>query len=232
MLAIVACSVALDGFTSGAEPTDGGPESSVAESGPGDSAPPMDAANDVVTDDAALPDGCQGAVACERVVFVTHDTFAVSDFGGLVGADAICERVANAAGAVARVRNRPFRAWLGTTATNASSRNVHGSMHYIRTDNAVIASSWNQIVGGSLALNLDVDETGHDLAAPDIAWTGTITDGTHDDMLCDDWTSSSASVTGKTGFTSPYDVDASPASWTFGDDTPCDQRAHLYCFEY
>jgi len=190
---------ALDGLSDGATPAgDGGGEA--AASAPDADAAPSDA-SDAGADggpdgdagvDAALTSGCQGAVGCARVVFVTRAAFAVSDFGGLAGADALCNAAANGPDAIARVRNRPFRAWLSTSSTSAAARLVHGTMPYTRPGGSKAASNWSQLVSGTLSLNLDVDETGTDLPAADIAWTGTTPDGSSDDMLCTDWTTSSA----------------------------------------
>lgn len=224
-----ACSLSgLDGLSGGTDPIEGGPEGS--PDGNPAPPPPLDAPVDAV-DDGALNGGCQGAVACERVFFTTHDTFATSDFGSLAGADALCERVANGAAATARVRDRPMRAWLSTAASSAFTRHVHGTKPYIRADGATLAVDFTHLVNDYPLLNTDVDETGRDIPAAGDVWTGTMKDGTSDDMLCADWTSTSALQSGLTGFTNPASIDAGPEAWTFHLDKPCNTRHHVYCIE-
>ena len=229
----VGCALsALDGLSGGATPSDGGADGGVAQDA-SEVGRPSDAGSDVVDAelDLALTGGCQSMIACERVVFVTHDTFVVSDIGSLAGADTLCNRAANGSSAVARVRGRSFRAWLSTSFAGAAARLVHGTVGYVRTDGQTIATDWSIFASGRLLLNFDVDETGHDLPAPDIAWTGTNANGTAAATTCGDWTSSSASDDGLVGFTDwQASADAS-ATWSAGNPTPCDRRAHLYCIE-
>jgi hypothetical protein len=59
-----------------------------------------------------------------------------------------------------------------------------------------------------------------------------VPDGTADDMLCADWSSSSSNAKGLAGDTAAVSDDAGAGAWTQAVDTPCDRRAHLYCIEY
>src|SRR4051794_35430333 len=56
--------------------------------------PRADADADAGTDASPLI-GCQGALACERVAFVTSASY-TGDLGGIAGADAKCQAAANA----------------------------------------------------------------------------------------------------------------------------------------
>jgi hypothetical protein len=222
-----ACSLSgLDGLSGGADTPEGG-----SEAGANDSPSEPDVLPDVPDAPSdALNSGCQGDPPCQRVLFVTQATFATSDFGSLEGADALCEKVANGPNAVARVRNRPMRAWLSIAAKSAAARLVHGTSPYVRSDGNPIAADFDHLVTTYPVGNVDVDETGHDLP-PAAVWTGTFRDGTSDDMLCNDWTSTSASVNGLTGWTTPESIDAGPEVWTFNVDKSCNTKQHLYCVE-
>src|SRR5262245_41227283 len=54
--------------------------------------------------------GCDGAVMCDRYVFVTSATFR-GDFGGIGLADEACQSAANAS-PVPAIKGRRFLAWL------------------------------------------------------------------------------------------------------------------------
>ncbi len=229
----VACTLSgLDGLTDGVTPAEGGADGAI-DAAPTDDASSTDAPLEAADGDAA-PIGCQGAVVCERVVFVTQARFATADFRSLAGADMLCDRAATGPSAIARVRGRTYRAWLSTMAASADSRLVHGAARYVRADTSsqTLANDWSGLVSGTLALNIDVDETGQDVPASEVAWTGTHPDGTSDELSCAGWTSSAPGDLAAAGRANWVDADAGGGVWTDGADTPCDQLAHLYCIEY
>jgi len=167
--------------------------------------------------------GCLGDAACQRYVFVTSDTFPV--FGGLTQGDDICQLVADRFGSNATLKNRSWRAWLSDEQTNASDHLVQGSAPYRLVDGTVVAITFYTLTHSStLAHAIDVDETASVVGGP--VWTGTDNTGNRvSGVTCNGWTSTSGN--GKVGA-----ADATTSAWTGASDLGCDQRAHLYCFEY
>jgi hypothetical protein len=170
--------------------------------------------------------GCNGAVDCERVVFVTTRAFTGGDLGGIKGADAKCQSAADNS-PLARVRGRLFRAWLSTNGTDARDHVVKGTKPYVRTDGARIAANFTDLTDGNIERFLDQDEL--DQGVDGAVWTATETTGVQVSDTCNDWTSidpSSGSKSAKTG-----SADFSGGKWTNSTDTACASTARLYCFE-
>jgi len=185
----------------------------------------LDAGPAPVDSSSPLPDaGCTGET-CERVVFVTSQSFQ-GNLGGLTGADALCKLAAEAPGSI--VRGRTFVAWVSDSTTFASTRHVHGTQSYKGTDGRVVAASWDQLTSGNLQAPIDHDETGtlHTPAPPEV-WTGTEPNGDRRLPDCNDWTTSSPEILGAAGTWSAAD-----AAWTANRLAHlCSTPAALYCFE-
>ena len=94
-----------------------------------------------------------------QIVFVTSDTYD-GDLGGLVGADAKCQALADAAGL-----DGTFRAWLSDDAESPSTRFTQSTDPYWLVDGTVVADSWADLIHGSIAHAIDLDEAGE--AGPD-----------------------------------------------------------------
>jgi hypothetical protein len=173
------------------------------------------------TDSAKSPNGCNGAVACERVIFVTSLAF-IGAFGGVSGADTKCQVVADNATSP-RVKGRKFVAWIGTVTQPATTRHVHGSQSYVRTDGLVVASTFQDLTDGLILNSLNADENINTSAG--FAWTGTTTSGEPATANCNGWLDSSG--VGQTGA-----VTASSGAWTEDHAASCIESNHLYCIEY
>jgi hypothetical protein len=190
----------------------------------GTTPPPKDdaSATDASVLDAAT-EGCNGTIDCARIVFVSSETSSGKlGEGGLAGADALCQRLADAS---SKTRGRRFRAWLSTESTPAAGRLPQGTKPYRRTDGIEIAGSFAQLVTVPLAKPLNVDENGEIVATTEV-WTGTGPSGGKDGELCNDWTATTQAATGRQGNAARTD-----ASWTTDNDFPCNVQARVYCFE-
>ena len=183
--------------------------------------PPGDGVIDTAIDAAIDTPTCPGGMACERFVFVTSREY-TANLGGPSGADAICQTHADHADAP--LRGRFFRAWLGSAATPAASRHLHGSMPYRLRNGTAIANDWGDLTDGLLAAPIDVTELGGSYVAA--VWTATATNGDALAQDCDTW-ASTGSTGGATGNASKTDH-----SWTdAGGATGCATTLALYCFE-
>jgi hypothetical protein len=124
------------------------------------------------------------------------------DLGGLAGADAHCQALAEAAGA----GDKTWHAYLSTSTVDARDRIGDGPWYNAKGE--MIAEDLEQLHGDNhLMRETALDENGNmpaylvvvdgqpqragDTLAHDIL-TGTNEDGTASDMTCNDWTSSSA----------------------------------------
>lgn len=205
-----------------AQPRDGGPPLPDARDS---SMPTTDAAvgDATLEAEAAAPLGCQGAIACQRVVFVTSVEY-TGDLGGVAGADAKCQARADAS-TVAGIHGRTFLAWVSTLATSPSTRMTHGTMPYVLGDGRAIASNWGDLTDGSLINGIDLDELG--LRRADSAWTATNSIGaSYTGQSCQDWTSSKPGDKAPSG-----NVGGNGGGWSASGDDSCDITDALYCFE-
>lgn len=161
--------------------------------------------------------------------FITDNTFA-ADFGGLRGADALCQGEADAA-ALGGV----WLAWLADDTGDPTTRFITTSA-YVRLDGVTIASGFAELVSGSIENPITMTPTGRVLPN-DGTWTN-VSIGAHepgrvpgdDPTSCANWTSRDGSLQGGRGFTSMTDRE-----WTFSGFQTCDTNEvppnHLYCFE-
>ncbi len=174
--------------------------------------------------------GCNGALACQRVVFLTSSLFSRGD---LVTADTKCNEIAAApdAGVVARVAGREFVAWVTTIDGDPSLRFSHGTAEYVLPNDTQIAANWAALVSGApLSSPIDVNERGglEDGGGNIYVWTATDSSGKAKAPPgnCSDWLLT-------TGSTTIGDW-TSNATWTdFLSNYSCidGNLAHLYCFE-
>ena len=177
-----------------------------AATGSADGAPTTDA-----------PMGPDGSGIIPSTVFVTSSVH-MANLGGRAGADSICAARANDG-------NVPgtFVAWLALGTDGAHVR-LPTNRSWQRVDGTLVASSRAQLISGSLAAAISLDETG--VPVDQGAWTGTQADGTSDASGdCIGWTTSGAGIalTGATG--------ASDGTWTAEVGAGCGRIHHLYCFE-
>lgn len=214
-----------DGSTGGDDARSSGRDADTKSDGGGtnDGSTTTDGGTDAALDgDAARTYvGCLEDAGCERVMFVTTATFQ-GNLGGLAGADAKCQAVADNS-TLARVKGHQFRAWLSTSAQSAKDRLVHGTQKYVRANGVqTIANDWNDLVQNGPKVAIANEQ---DVVLTKGAWTGTSNAGDKLTSTCVDWTATN----GNTGVTGNPDQ---PATWS--QDPPaidCGETAILICVE-
>jgi len=186
-------------------------------------------------------------------LFVTSATSVTGNLGGLVGADATCQRLAAAAG----YGDRTWRAYLsverdpanGNQPTHARDRIGTGTWYNVNME--LIANNLGELHSRTGDAALFLDERGQRIngqwigsPAPvehDIL-TGSNADGTLiPDKTCNDWTSQSSAISARVGHSDGLGPGASPAgalsSWNSSHDNescantaPRGGAGRLYCF--
>lgn len=178
------------------------------------------------TPDAALP---PDAELPPKLAFVTGTVFIGGSIGGLDGADAKCQTVADGA-------NLPglYKAWLSDSTGSPSTRFTQYAGPYERVDSVRLANSWADLTDGTLLAPLDKTETGaqstgNTACGPGDIWTNTAVDGTpRGSNDCADWTVG----TGETASTGL--VSSATSTWTVNPAClagPCGARLPIYCFQ-
>jgi cysteine-rich repeat protein len=172
-------------------------------------------------------DGCASDCTIEhRTVFVTSEKVEPS-IGGLEGADAKCQELAEKAAV-----GGTFMAWLsvgGQNATGPSERfgiSPEFSGVFELVDGTEIAVGWVDLVDGTLAHAIDIDETGVSMISSTV-WTNTAISGVAQGSVdCDGWTTGDGLTKGFVGLSSQID-----GLWTAHEDNNCGNSARLYCFQ-
>lgn len=171
-----------------------------------------------------------GNIVCHdpsfKVVFVTSATYN-GNLGGLTGADAKCQALADAAGIYGI-----FKAWLSddTTSPKNSAEFVKSTVPYMTTVGTKIANDFTDITDGMLDAHVYYDENGQQVTTNAQAWTNTDSGGlvytTTTSFICNNWTDAGASVNGLVG-----DITTLISNWTEYIFATCDSAARLYCIE-
>ena len=159
-----------------------------------------------------------------RVVFVSSKTYSGA-FGGLDGANAICQELA---------ANLPgdFKAWLGV-GPNGPATTFNKDGHFVLVDGTIIANSWADLTDGNLLHPISLDESGQQAESATICdggssavWTGVTITGETLTSNCAGWTVADAE--GGVGYLKSMD-----ASWTAAPmcGAVCTSELPIYCFE-
>jgi hypothetical protein len=180
------------------------------------------------SDDVCQPDGvcgppptCGHGGAC--LVFVTSAELS-GDLGGLDGADAVCQQLAQA-------NSLPgtYRAWLSDETGSPSTRFVQSSGPYVLRNGTVVANTWADLTDGPLLAPIEITEE-HSAVVGGRTWSNTERDGLpllSNQKHCNNWTSAADPFIGHFGR-----AFASNSEWTDSRSfLPCEQTAHLYCFQ-
>jgi hypothetical protein len=167
-----------------------------------------------------------------RTIFTTS-THHNGNFGGLVGADAICQALADDPSAI--VPAGEYVALLSTSDVQASGRISHSSRPYVRPDGAPVAPNSAALFGCrigsgdcaadfSLINSPSIDEKG-DLAQA-FVWTGSNVGGLAGvNGQCLGWTADSGSIA-LTGLSISVSSD-----WMGRKNSTCDEEQPLYCVQ-
>lgn len=141
-------------------------------------------------------------------------------FSGLAAGDAICRTLASAA----RLPTPPsFVAWLSTSSIDARDRLLVPAVPIRRLDGYRLANSKADLLDGTNANSLHVDEQGRYVTAPLRVHTGTLADGTGGAGSCSDWDSTAGEVS--TGVLAAQRSDR----WTDDETLSCGGESRLYC---
>lgn len=198
------------GGTSGAAGNSGGGGGASAGGGTGGSGG---------TTDGGSSGGGTGGTPIAKRVFVTS-TELEPDFGSAAAADATCQGIADGV-----TLGGTWMAWLSDDNSTPVQRFTQASIPYTLLDGTEIATSFDDLVDGSLATALNRDENDAAVGTDVFAWTGTQPDGTASTDNCMNWTVAIAS-TGTRGATTATD-----GTWTADGVAGCFFPQHLYCFE-
>jgi hypothetical protein len=201
------------------------------------------------TDDDGNPTGPSGP----RVnFFVTSQTSVTGNLGGLAGADATCQRLADAAGHGA---GRTWRAYLSVDRSAngqpVNARDRIGSGPWYNAQLQPLASNLTELHARSGDAAVFLDERGQRVNGQ---WTGSPAPNQHDiltgsnadgtlatGLTCSDWTSGSATVTAQVGHSDGFGPGQSTAgalaSWNAAhtaqncaDTAPRGGAGRFYCF--
>ena len=137
-------------------------------------------------------DGCTADCKSEnKIAFVTSETY-TGNLGGLAGADAKCQALAQAAGLPGT-----YMAWVSDANNSPSTRFTKSNTPYVRVDGVVIANNWNDLVDGTLLAPLNKTESNGAVPLGNTScagggfpttWSGTSTNGTSQGSFCGNWT--------------------------------------------
>jgi len=156
-------------------------------------------------------------------VFVSS-TLYDGNLGGLDGADAKCQGLANAAGLPGI-----YKAWLSDSTNSPVSRFVPSSGPYRLVNGTTIAANFTDLTDGTLLAPITVTETGGGVGTTDIwTWTNTRSNGSRESTLnehCANWSMNTAG-TGTAGR-----VTNSDDLWTYYGPAVCWDDFRLYCFQ-
>jgi hypothetical protein len=173
-------------------------------------------------------DMCDGETHpwCSKIIFVTPPDY-TGNLGGVAGADAICQGIADSAGLTGT-----FLAWIAdsTEASSPAQRFIHNEGPYILVDGTVIANNWTDLTDGLLRSPIDLDSLGNLVEGLPEVWTNVTWDAktaypwkTHN---CYDWSSKLRAVRGNFG-----DRDMTNSEWTQLWFRPCFRKLSLYCVQ-
>jgi len=170
-------------------------------------------------------DGCNAECFRDRLVFVTDQTYSVSDLGSLELAYLRCSQQAAKYGLSKPTK---YRAWLSDGVDSPSTRFDLTKGRFVLSTGQVIANGWEDLTDGELLHPIDRTANGTLIEGP--VWTGTKADGTSfADGHCNGWTESGDEVP-RHGFS-----DLADEGWTSLDPGPfppsCSSTLFLYCFE-
>jgi len=187
---------------------------------------------------------CQGGQCMSpdqptKLVFVVSQG-RTGNLGGIAGADAYCQQLADAAG-----HQGTFKAWLSTSSVSSSPsvRFTKSNIPYAMVNGEVIATDWNDLTDGEIAVPLNIDENGNTPSGTSAVWSYTRVDGTPGlfgnanhkcyggDCHCKGWTTTATQGSPTPG-AAVGQRHVSNDNWTdYSFSNSCGSMRFLYCFE-
>ena len=89
--------------------------------------------------DINIPSYCATVSDDPKIVFLSPHIYS-PNLGGLAGADATCQTLAENAGL-----QGTYRAWLSDSTISAAQRLTHNKGPYVRTDGVIVAHDWDDL---------------------------------------------------------------------------------------
>jgi hypothetical protein len=168
--------------------------------------------------------GIQGEPGCPqisgKIVFLTSTTH-TGELGGVAGADAICQGLADAAGLFGT-----FKAWISDDTSEPLSSFTHSSEPYVTVNGLLVAYNWTDLAdSGHLRNEIVFDEEG--IYQGGEVWTGTNVFGQNYSHDCNEWSYGGIAADGYYG----ESASTSSAKWTGHAANGCENLRRLYCFE-
>ena len=160
-----------------------------------------------------------------RRVFVTSAELK-GDFGGVTGADKICQMAAM--GAKFDDPNT-FKAWLSDSVQGPWDRfdTSFSGIYELPDGTVVVRGGWSDLTDGDLEHAIDQDEI-QTVVAFSFVWSNTKPDGTPAILShCKNWSNSGF----EDGNAGKSDVSIKDAAWTQAQDISCASASRIYCFE-
>jgi hypothetical protein len=161
-------------------------------------------------------------------VFVTSMPLA-SNFQGIGSANYFCNLLAGNAQLTGT-----FEAWLSTP-NSWPDASFSKTGIFVRTDDVVVAKSWDDLLDGDLEAPMNVTEFGMAVGAAAACdhktgvWTSTTANGlSAGELNCNGWVAGDPSAVGQVG-----DADAIDNNWTLVDgcEVSCVTPLPIYCIE-
>ena len=153
------------------------------------------------------------------LVFVTEPVYS-GNLGGLPGADAECQGIANDA-----FGGGTFVAWLSAAGVNAIDRITGDGPWFLPNGEIAFMDRAQLMTDPFVGVNVKVDAMLVSSLEP-YAWTGTSFGGLATDPDCAGWSSALSTDDGVAG--NAYQIGP---GWTNEQDESCDTPHSLYCFE-
>ncbi len=194
------------------------------------------------TGENASIDGVPCTQSCHyqaALVFLSHDTFTVTELGGAVyNIDKLCQKLA----ADADLWNSTnFKAWISNKygGVNGGFQSDPDELPYALLNGKLIATSRNALFQQGPLTGITRTEKGATLLDA-WTWTNTNQDGTlhHVDLNCDNWQSESPAFKARVGRSGVDENDPAAFAewktnhhWTSYATYGCHEEFHLYCFE-
>ncbi len=156
-----------------------------------------------------------------KYVFVTSLSYDGDQFGGGVGANSVCQTLADAASL-----GGTYKAWIAYGSTAPANSFTQSAVPYVRVDGALVANDWADLTDGTLINPISVDQNG--TARSGGVWTNVNFNGTQASSSdCSGWSSSASFIPGTIGSAS-----SSSSSWSVTSNNEfCSDSNRLYCFE-
>lgn len=174
---------------------------------------------------------CVGTCSLKKHVFVSSEPIS-GGMGGILGADEFCNELALQAGLPG-----DYLAWNSTDGSYPNFDFVKEGV-YIRTDGHIVATSYEDLTNGSLAMPISVDESGFEIpvlplaSCPNVSgavWSNTTPFGEYaGGFACTGWIAGNNLITGKIGKLIAID-----GSWSDvpGCNVPCGAVLPIYCVQ-